>query len=269
MSRKIKPTPFDPEAEVQKLRNDRFVPINDNPRKCWNPGDRVQRGNIKEAYIVKQFDACRFYHIHEIVQGSRDTDYKDYERESVVAWVDLEVYRTPEENAAKPVLHEEDTWRLSYQQRDVSGLVHMYYFAGIDMDPAYQREFVWEEEHKVKLIDSIMRNIDIGKFTVTRRDYGFDGPLYEIIDGKQRLRAILDYMEDRFPYKGVYWSDLSRTDQNHIEGHAVGVAITERLSEADKMGIFLKLNVGGVPQDPAHIQKVMEMYLEAKKKEGK
>ena len=268
MAKREKVQKFDPEKEVDALRKDRYVPANDNCLKHWAPGDRVKRGNIKEAYVVKSYDDFRYYHIHEIVQGNRDTNNVDYERESVVAWVDLDLYRTKEENEKIVVLHEKDDWRLAYQQRDVSGLIHLYYHAGLDMDPEYQREFVWEEEDKVKLIDSIFRNIDIGKFTLTRRDYGFDGPLYEIIDGKQRLRAILDFFEDKFRYKGHLYSELSWADQIHFENHPVGMAVTEKLTEADKMAIFLKLNVGGVPQDPNHILHVKALYIEAKK-EGK
>jgi uncharacterized protein with ParB-like and HNH nuclease domain len=36
------------------------------------------------------------------------------------------------------------------------------------MNPEYQRGFVWKEEHKLKLIDSIFNGIEIGKMVFVR-----------------------------------------------------------------------------------------------------
>jgi uncharacterized protein with ParB-like and HNH nuclease domain len=74
---------------------------------------------------------------------------------------------------------------------------------------------VWELEDKVALIDSIFNNVDIGKFAFIHLNYG-EKYTYEILDGKQRMRAILDYYENRFQYKGKYFNELSCREQNHL-----------------------------------------------------
>ena len=81
------------------------------------------------------------------------------------------------------------------------------------MNPDYQRDYVWELSDKQLLIDSIFNNIDIGKFAFIHLDYktwNKTGYAYEILDGKQRLKTIIDFYENRFSYKGIYYNDLSK-----------------------------------------------------------
>ncbi len=71
----------------------------------------------------------------------------------------------------------------------------------IDMSPPYQRRGgLWSEADKAYLIDSILNGFDIPKLYVADFTWG-DSPLnkkrlpYAIIDGKQRLEAILDFYD--------------------------------------------------------------------------
>jgi uncharacterized protein with ParB-like and HNH nuclease domain len=70
------------------------------------------------------------------------------------------------------------------------------------MNPDYQRDLVWSLEDKVNLIDSIYNDIEIGRFAFIKTDYSknnfdFDKDFYwEILDGKQRISAIIDFFEE-------------------------------------------------------------------------
>lgn len=70
----------------------------------------------------------------------------------------------------------------------------------IDIDPWYQRQGdVWTLEKKQLLIDSILNEFDIPKLyfhVLTQSDSEHD---YAVIDGRQRLESIWDYMNDGFP----------------------------------------------------------------------
>ena len=70
----------------------------------------------------------------------------------------------------------------------------MAYHRGLIDNPDYQRGYVWTLEDKQKLIQSIFNRADIGKF-VFIEDENYREYRLEVIDGKQRLRAILDYYE--------------------------------------------------------------------------
>lgn len=83
---------------------------------------------------------------------------------------------------------------------------------GLDLQPDYQRGFVWEKDFKDKLIFSIIKGYPIGAITI--RNLGDKvnkkGARSEVIDGQQRLKTIYNF------YKGDY----------KIEGKIVNQIIT-------------------------------------------
>lgn len=72
----------------------------------------------------------------------------------------------------------------------------------------YQRKLVWSEEEKARLIDSILRGYPI-PLILFAEFVGDDGrTYYEVLDGMQRLNAIVGFIENEYPvseasvYKG-------------------------------------------------------------------
>lgn len=100
----------------------------------------------------------------------------------------------------------------------------------LELRPDYQRNEVWSKAAKIMLLDTILRNIPMPKIflqAILR-----DQDTYRIvIDGQQRLTAILDYLGGRFaldaPYEGEYagkrFSELPATVQNEILNYKVDV----------------------------------------------
>lgn len=75
----------------------------------------------------------------------------------------------------------------------------------VQIDPSYQREGdIWNLEKKQLLIDSIINDLDIPKiyfheFNKPKKTESGKVASYAIIDGKQRLTAIWDFMENKYP----------------------------------------------------------------------
>jgi predicted SnoaL-like aldol condensation-catalyzing enzyme len=75
----------------------------------------------------------------------------------------------------------------------------------IEVDPSYQREGdVWTLEKRQLLIDSLLNGFDLPKLYFHRfarpKEKGAQKSLqYAIIDGRQRLEAIWDFVNDEFP----------------------------------------------------------------------
>src|SRR5690242_9913539 len=71
----------------------------------------------------------------------------------------------------------------------------------VDLNPPYQREGgVWKESTRSALVDSIINGLDVPKLYFERlatRKPGPDGLDYQyaVIDGKQRLEAILAFLD--------------------------------------------------------------------------
>lgn len=85
----------------------------------------------------------------------------------------------------------------------------------VDLDPPYQRESnVWKPGARSALIDSIINGLDVPKLyfeTATARRVGPEGLAYQyaVIDGKQRLEAIIAFLADELTLAGdfLYFED--------------------------------------------------------------
>lgn len=88
----------------------------------------------------------------------------------------------------------------------------------IDFEPKYQRKGgLWTPYDKAYLIDSIVNGFDVPKiymadFTwITSEDLNPNHKMYAVIDGKQRLEAAFDFLDDKIALNSdfVYFSDQS------------------------------------------------------------
>src|ERR1700730_16092599 len=80
------------------------------------------------------------------------------------------------------------------------GLMHQLFQGGqIALSPEFQRDNVWPMAAKAYLIDTILNDRPIPIFFFQRGTSAQTGRLsYVVIDGQQRLRAIFEYLDDRF-----------------------------------------------------------------------
>lgn len=73
----------------------------------------------------------------------------------------------------------------------------------------YQRKLVWGNKEKEKLIDSLCNNIPIPLILLAEvedKEGKSDGRRYEIIDGLQRMNAIVSFIENSYQYQGKYFN---------------------------------------------------------------
>lgn len=156
--------------------------------------------------------------------------------------------------------------RVSFSNRQLESIIHTYYSFGIKLDPVYQRDFCWDLADKEKLIESIFSYRDIGKFVMIHLPYkDRQTPCYEILDGKQRISTIIEFMEDRFKYKGYYYSEMRAVDKRLFGDAMISWAEVSDLTEADKYHYFLELNVSGKPQDQKHLDYVSKLLKQERK----
>ena len=83
----------------------------------------------------------------------------------------------------------------------------------------YQRKLVWTEKEKESLIDSIIKGYPI-PLILFAESIDADGRVfYEILDGLQRLNAIVGFIENEFAWKDMYFDveQLARAKQAETE----------------------------------------------------
>ena len=142
--------------------------------------------------------------------------------------------------------------------------------------PKVQRDLVWTLSQKQLLIDSLIKDYDIPKLYFRQIDD--DGKKYEVIDGQQRIHAILDFIQgdyslpaDADPYNdedvsNKKWSELSTDLQIIILGRALDVVILQGYNDEETDETFLRLQNGTplkAPEKRRAIQGNMRNVVEA------
>lgn len=152
----------------------------------------------------------------------------------------------------------DDDVRIHFYNTTLESLLQKYYLSGVDMNPPYQRDYVWDDKDRESLLDSIFNHIEIGKFAFIEKDYTSD-VAFEILDGKQRLSTLLAFYENRFPYKGAYFDDLSQKDRNTFLNTNISIGTTREMSMEQVYKYFYKLNKCGKVMDEAHLEQIKNL----------
>lgn len=245
--------------DLERLMN--FKENYANPLRTFKVGDKViiMHSNLRDAEVVKVIDGL-FYRVKYKFSDKTGTQIKETHR----PWTELLPEGATFRNESFNKRAEMMDARVSFHNCNLDSLVHKYYFFGVDMNPEYQRGFVWTMDDKIKLIESIFDGVEIGKFAFVKLPWkDSQSPGYEILDGKQRLSCLMEFMADRFAYKGVYYSQLSFSDKHYFCNFNITSGEAEEgTTLKQKLRYFLKMNTGGRPQDPAHMEGIRQRLAE-------
>ncbi len=163
-----------------------------------------------------------------------------------------------------------DSWReaqarLVVQTADLplGTLADMVESGAIDLQPGFQRRERWSIDKQAALIESFLLNVPVPPVYLAEEDDG----TYTAIDGKQRLRAIADYIYGRLTLKnlerlteaeGVLFSQLPLDIQNSLRLRPF-LRVVTLLKQTDpllKYEVFLRLNRGGESLNNQEIRNV-------------
>ncbi|MDO4239550.1 DUF262 domain-containing protein [Micrococcus sp.] len=123
----------------------------------------------------------------------------------------------------------------------------------LELSPKFQRRPVWTSSAKSYFIDSILRGFPVPPIHI-RLYRSRGGAMREIIDGQQRLRAVFDYIEDKFSlsstvssdWSGKRFSDLSEDEQERIQMYKFHAFQYDLISDAQVLEIFSRMNTYSV-----------------------
>lgn len=132
-----------------------------------------------------------------------------------------------------------------YVDNGESGIVG--YGGKLNIRPAYQREFIYNEKQRNAVLESIAKERTIGLMHWS--DNG-DGT-YELLDGQQRTISICQFCNNDFSMefeKGVprMFANLGEEFQNKILDYQILVAVFKGTDE-EKLDWFKTINIAGVP----------------------
>ncbi|MBD2316354.1 DUF262 domain-containing protein [Phormidium tenue] len=120
----------------------------------------------------------------------------------------------------------------------------------LELRPDFQRREVWSQAARVMLIDSILKNIPIPKF-YARRMVRDNATFREVIDGQQRLRAILDFKHGVFAltsppceerFRGRRFEDLEQRDRDLFVNYRLDMNEITSATDDEVRQIYWRIN---------------------------
>ena len=127
----------------------------------------------------------------------------------------------------------------------------------IDLNPDFQRKYVWDRAKATRLIESVLLRIPLPVIYLAE-----EGDKFSVIDGQQRLTSLNAFLIGSFPngeefklgkmstfhdYENKKFSELPRTVKSAIEDYPIRVITFLGNSDPElKFNVFERLNTGSV-----------------------
>jgi len=139
----------------------------------------------------------------------------------------------------------------------------------IKVNPIYQRRQRWDLQKKSQLIESLLLNIPVPPVFLFENEYN----QYEIMDGRQRLETIGDFLNNKFALRSLeYWPELKGKTFEQLPtviqrgllrrtiSAMVLLAETTRPEDSEfdvRLALFKRLNTGGINLNPQEIRNAL------------
>lgn len=141
--------------------------------------------------------------------------------------------------------------------RDIGLLLQLRENKQLSLAPEFQRNAIWPRPAKAYLIDTILSDRPIPLLFLARYvNAQTNKTEYEVIDGQQRLRAIFEYVDNRFratesdknsPWHGRGWQDLPSDLKQRFLNYDFVVEELSGYANADIRDMFRRMNRYVVP----------------------
>lgn len=134
---------------------------------------------------------------------------------------------------------------------EIIDIIQWYQRDELFLSPKYQRNSVWNEKAKSYLIDSIIRDAPIPPIFMRQTiDIEKRKSFKEIVDGQQRLTAIIEFYNNKFKiskshntdYGNKYFDDLATEDKEKFLHYNIITEIINEESDDVIYDMFARLN---------------------------
>lgn len=138
--------------------------------------------------------------------------------------------------------------RNDYKDFTIGGLVLKIMSGDIELQPDFQREYVYDDTRASYLIESILIDMPIPTIYLCEEE-----DIYEVIDGQQRLTTVKKFYNNEFALKKLkylpdlndkYFKDLDKKQKRQFEDFCFKTTIIKPDAENIKYELFERLNTG-------------------------
>lgn len=149
----------------------------------------------------------------------------------------------------------------------------------IDLQPGFQRRAAWDDIRKSRLVESIIVGMPVPNIVLAEnKDHR---GRFIVIDGKQRLLAINDFLNGQYALRGLdirpdlnnlKYTQLATEDREYLDNSTLRSTVIRNWKDENFLyAIFFRLNSGSLPLSPQELRKALvggnlldriELYLE-------
>lgn len=130
------------------------------------------------------------------------------------------------------------------------------------LKPPYQRKPVWVESQQAYLIDTILKKYFIPEIYIHRVTDSKGKSIYNVVDGQQRIRAILDFLSGEFALWGEYTPEYQDYDfealpdsiKTSFFNYTLYVREITEASEDEVRNTFKRMNRNVVALNPQELR---------------
>ena len=125
-----------------------------------------------------------------------------------------------------------------YKDSQESGVIG--YGGLLDIRPPYQREFIYKDDKRNAVIDTVRKNFPLNVMYWVKTKQG----TYEILDDQQRAISICKYINKEYSIDYQYFHNLTKDEQEQILDYPLMVYICEG-TDKEQLDWFRVINIGG------------------------
>src|SRR5262249_18514188 len=133
----------------------------------------------------------------------------------------------------------------------------------LDLDPPFQRRSVWNQKYREDFIDTILMDYPAPAIFLFTSIAESGATTYQVVDGKQRLTAIFDFVANIFPVgeksdlerlRGRYFESFTKEEKVAFYEYDFSVEYLPTNDEQIINGIFDRLNRNVVRLTPQELR---------------
>lgn len=121
----------------------------------------------------------------------------------------------------------------------------------LNLNPPYQRKFIWSLKDQQTLIQSILKGYAIPNIFL----YEIESSSFEMVDGQQRTRTILGFIENQFKtLDGASYNDIK--NKSNFNEYIIPITIIEKIERDESIEEFYSLvNKSGIHLNRPELKK--------------
>ncbi len=125
-----------------------------------------------------------------------------------------------------------------YINDDEEGVIS--YGGKLNIRPKYQREFVYNDEKRNAVIETIQKGFPLNVMYWVKNEDG----TFEVLDGQQRTISICEYVDGKFSLNNLYFHSLQDVEQQQISDYKLMIYFCDG-NDKEKLDWFKTINIAG------------------------